>query len=98
MFAKPQLSPSQAADRLRRAAQLIREAGALLDEVVSKSPRQIGDRVEIIPGQDQIDGGVSGKLAALAADLEAEEESTLSATEAECIEAELAQRALEQVP
>ena len=69
------------ADRLYEAADLIRDASRILDEVVVCSPQTTADRIEAVPGTSSIDAGLALAIRNLADAIQAE-------YEAECAKAD----------
>lgn len=63
------------ADRLYEAADLIRDAARILDEVVVCSPQPTADRIEAVPGTSSVDAGLALAIRNLADAIQAEYEA-----------------------
>lgn len=84
------LSAMDAADRLNRAAALIREAGGILDHVCNAAGPVITAQIEAITGQEQVGSPLAKHLETLADNLNADHEASIAAHDKSCREMDAA--------
>jgi len=80
------LSALDAADRLNRAAALIREAGGILDHVCAAAGPAINSQIEAIPGQDRIGSDLARQIEALADALQLAHDTSIADHDKSCRE------------
>ena len=74
----------EVADRLQKAAELIKQAGRILDDVVAEAPKPLACRIEAITALRFVETPLANQVRELGEDILAEHEAAIAQHDAEC--------------